>query len=201
MLFYQIEDITTEHYEGLVYDLSVENNHNYVTEMGLVHNSGRRNGSIAIYLEPWHADIEQYLELRKNHGNEEERARDLFYAIWMPDLFMERVKNNEDWCLMCPNTCKGLADVYGEDFKKLYEKYENEGRYIKKVKAQTLWYKVLQAQIEQGMPYIGFKDHANRKSNQQNLGTIKSSNLCVSPETKVLTSDGYVQISELENKI
>jgi len=166
-------------YDGTVYDLNVEDNHNYtVANLGLVHNSGKRNGSIAVYLEPWHADIRKFLEMRKNHGNEEERARDLFYALWIPDLFMRRVKNNEMWSLMCPDQCPGMSDVYGEEFEELYERYEREGRYIEQIKAQTLWINILESQIETGTPYMLYKDSVNRKSNQSNLGTIKSSNLC-----------------------
>jgi ribonucleoside-diphosphate reductase alpha subunit len=139
---------------------------------------GKRKGSFAIYLEPWHADIFDFLELRKNHGKEEMRARDLFYALWIPDLFMKRVENNEMWSLFCPNEAPGLADTWGEDFERLYEKYEKEGKFRKQIKAQDLWFEVLEAQIETGTPYILYKDAANRKSNQKNLGTIKSSNLC-----------------------
>lgn len=139
---------------------------------------GKRKGSFAIYLEPWHADVFEFLDLKKNHGKEEMRARDLFYAMWIPDLFMQRVENNEMWSLFCPNEAPGLADCWGEDFERLYEKYEKEGRFRKQVKAQDLWFEVLESQIETGTPYILYKDHANRKSNQKNLGTIKSSNLC-----------------------
>jgi ribonucleoside-diphosphate reductase alpha subunit len=139
---------------------------------------GKRKGSFAIYLEPWHADIFEFLDLRKNHGKEEMRARDLFYAMWIPDLFMKRVESNEMWSLFCPNECPGLGDTWGEEFERLYEKYEKEGKFRKQVKAQDLWFEVLEAQIETGTPYILYKDAANRKSNQKNLGTIKSSNLC-----------------------
>lgn len=139
---------------------------------------GKRKGSFAIYLEPWHADVFDFLDLRKNHGKEEQRARDLFYAMWVPDLFMERVKENGTWTLMCPNECPGLADTHGEDFKKLYEKYEAEGKGRKTIEAQELWFKILESQIETGTPYMLYKDAANEKSNQKNLGTIKSSNLC-----------------------
>lgn len=139
---------------------------------------GKRKGSFAMYLEPWHADIFDFLDLKKNHGKEELRARDLFYALWIPDLFMKRVEANEEWTLMCPNECPGLADAYGDDFEKLYEKYEKEGKGRQTVKAQDLWFEVLEAQIETGTPYMLFKDAANKKSNQKNLGTIKSSNLC-----------------------
>ncbi|HEY0741312.1 MAG TPA: ribonucleoside-diphosphate reductase subunit alpha [Chryseosolibacter sp.] len=139
---------------------------------------GKRKGSFAVYLEPWHADIFDFLDLKKNHGKEEMRARDLFYALWIPDLFMQRVENNEMWSLFCPNECPGLADVYGDDFERLYHKYESEGKFRKQVKAQDLWFEILEAQIETGTPYILYKDSANKKSNQKNLGTIKSSNLC-----------------------
>lgn len=139
---------------------------------------GKRKGSFAIYLEPWHADIFDFLDLKKNHGKEELRARDLFYALWISDLFMKRVENNEDWTLFCPNEAPGLAECYGEEFERLYEKYEREGRGRKTVKAQDLWFEVLESQIETGTPYMLYKDAANKKSNQKNLGTIKSSNLC-----------------------
>ena len=139
---------------------------------------GKRKGSFAIYLEPWHADVFEFLELKKNHGKEEMRARDLFYAMWIPDLFMKRIENNESWSLFCPNEAPGLADCWGEDFERLYEKYEKEGKYRKQIKAQDLWFEILEAQIETGTPYMLYKDAANRKSNQKHLGTIKSSNLC-----------------------
>ena len=139
---------------------------------------GKRKGSFAIYLEPWHADVFDFLDMRKNHGKEEMRARDLFYALWIPDLFMKRVEDNGEWTLMCPNECPGLSDTYGDEFEKLYTKYEKEGRGRKTVKAQELWFKILEAQIETGNPYMLYKDAANKKSNQKNLGTIKSSNLC-----------------------
>ena len=143
-----------------------------------VDQAGKRLGSIAVYLETWHSDIEAFLELKKNHGSEEERCRDLFLALWVSDLFMERIKANKKWSLMCPDQCKGLSEAYGDEFKMLYEKYESEGKYTKQINAQDLWFKILEAQIEQGVPYILYKDAANKKSNQQNLGTIKSSNLC-----------------------
>jgi ribonucleoside-diphosphate reductase alpha subunit len=139
---------------------------------------GKRKGSFAIYLEPWHADVFDFLDLKKNHGKEEQRARDLFYAMWTPDLFMKRVEENGDWTLMCPNECPGLSDTYGDEFEALYEKYEREGRGRKTIKAQDLWFKILESQIETGTPYMLYKDAANNKSNQKNLGVIKSSNLC-----------------------
>jgi len=139
---------------------------------------GKRKGSFAMYIEPWHADIFDFLDLRKNHGKEEQRARDLFYALWTPDLFMKRVEENGDWTLMCPNECPGLADSWGAEFDALYTKYEAEGKGRKTMKAQDLWFKILESQVETGTPYMLYKDAANGKSNQQNLGTIRSSNLC-----------------------
>lgn len=139
---------------------------------------GKRKGAFAMYLEPWHADIFDFLDLKKNHGKEELRARDLFYAMWIPDLFMQRVKEDSYWSLFCPNECPGLHDSYGKEFEKLFEKYETEGRARKTIKAQDLWFAILESQIETGTPYIMYKDACNEKSNQKNLGTIKSSNLC-----------------------
>ena len=139
---------------------------------------GKRKGSFAIYLEPWHCDVFEFLQLKKNHGKEELRARDLFYAMWIPDLFMKRVEENENWSLFSPDEAPNLHETYGEEFEKLYTKYEKEGKTRKTVKAQDLWFEILESQIETGNPYILYKDHANNKSNQKNLGTIKSSNLC-----------------------
>lgn len=180
-LLSRVKNISKENYSGTLYDLQMKEEHNYMLHNGIVHNGGgKRNGSFAIYLEPWHADIFDFLELRKNHGDEELKARDLFYALWMPDLFMERVKEkNGKWSLFCPHECPGLSDVYGDDFKTLYEKYEREGKARKTIDARDLWFAILDAQMETGTPYITYKDHINRKSNQKNLGTIKSSNLCV----------------------
>jgi ribonucleotide reductase alpha subunit len=158
---------------GIVPMLRVFNNTARYIDQG-----GRRNGSFAVYLEPWHADIVDFLDLKKNQGDEEMRARDLFYALWIPDLFMEKVKTNEDWCLFCPDECPGLADVYGNEFKELYQKYETAGRFKRKVKSRDLWFKILDSQMETGTPYLCYKDAANNKSNQKNIGTIKSSNLC-----------------------
>jgi ribonucleoside-diphosphate reductase alpha chain len=143
-----------------------------------VNQGGKRNGSIAMYLEPWHADIEAFLDIRKNHGSEEDRCRDLFTAMWIPDLFMKRVQENGEWSLMCPDESRGLSDAVGEEFEALYQKYEAEGKFRKKIKAQQLWMAILKSQIETGTPYLCYKDAANKKSNQKNLGTIKSSNLC-----------------------
>lgn len=165
-----------------------------------VDQGSKRNGSIAIYLEPWHADVEDFLRLKLNTGSEEERARDLFYALWIPDLFMERVEAASTWTLFCPSEAPGLADVHGDEFRALYAKYEAEGRGRRTVDAQKLWFKILDAQIETGTPYLLYKDAANAKSNQKNLGTIKSSNLCVAPETYILTEKGQFQIHELEGQ-
>jgi ribonucleoside-diphosphate reductase alpha chain len=139
---------------------------------------GKRKGAFAIYLEPWHADVFEFLDLRKNHGKEEMRARDLFYALWIPDLFMKRVEQDGEWSLFCPNEAPGLHESWGDQFEQLYEQYESEGRARRTIKAQELWFAILEAQIETGTPYLLYKDAANSKSNQQNLGTIKSSNLC-----------------------
>ena len=160
-----------------------------------VNQSSKRLGSIAVYIEPWHGDILDWLDLRKNHGAEEERARDLFYALWIPDLFMKRVKENAMWSLMCPDICKGLSTTYGDEFEKLYIKYENEGKFIKQVEAQQIWYKILEAQIETGTPYMAFKDAVNLKNNQQNIGTIKSSNLCI--EINEFTSPDEIAVCNL----
>lgn len=159
---------------GIVPMLRVYNNTARYVDQG----GNKRPGAFAMYLEPWHDDVFEFLDLRKNHGKEEVRARDLFYALWIPDLFMKRVEANQDWTLMCPNECPGLDDVWGEKFEALYEKYEREGRGRRTIKAQKLWYAILEAQTETGNPFMLYKDACNRKSNQQNLGTIKSSNLC-----------------------
>lgn len=159
---------------GLVPMLRVFNNTARYVDQG----GNKRPGAFAIYIEPWHADVFSFLDLRKNHGKEEVRARDLFYALWIPDLFMKRVQENGEWSLFCPNEAPGLADVYGDEFEALYHKYETEGRARDKVRAQKLWYAILEAQTETGNPYMLYKDACNRKSNQKNLGTIRSSNLC-----------------------
>lgn len=156
---------------------------------------GKRKGAFAIYLEPWHADVFEFLDLRKNHGKEELRARDLFYALWIPDLFMQRVEANEDWSLFCPNEAPNLHETFGDEFEALYHKYEAEGKARKTVKAQELWFAILDAQIETGTPYLLYKDAANKKSNQQNLGTIKSSNLCT--EIMEYTSPDEVAVCNL----
>ncbi|RDD39712.1 Ribonucleoside-diphosphate reductase large subunit [Trichoplax sp. H2] len=165
---------TNGHSNGLVPMLRVYNNTARYVDQG----GNKRPGAFAIYLEPWHPDIFDFLDLKKNTGKEEQRARDLFYAMWMPDLFMKRVEENGVWSLMCPNDCPGLHDTYGEEFEKLYTEYENAGKFIRQVRAQKLWFAILEAQVETGTPYMLYKDACNRKSNQKNLGTIKSSNLC-----------------------
>lgn len=159
---------------GIVPMLRVFNNTARYVDQG----GGKRKGSIAAYLEPWHADVFAFLDLRKNHGDENQRARDLFYALWIPDLFMERVQANGEWTLMCPNECPGLDECHGTEFVALYEKYEKEGKGRKTIQAQALWFAILDSQVETGTPYMLFKDHCNSKSNQKNLGTIKCSNLC-----------------------
>ncbi|MGA1029993.1 MAG: ribonucleoside-diphosphate reductase subunit alpha [Flavobacteriaceae bacterium] len=156
---------------------------------------GKRKGSFAIYVEPWHADIFDFLDLKKNHGKEEMRARDLFYAMWTPDLFMKRVEEDAQWTLMCPNECPGLYDNYGDAFEKLYLQYEKEGKGRRTIKARELWEKILESQIETGTPYMLYKDSANRKSNQKNLGTIRSSNLCT--EILEYTSEDEVAVCNL----
>ena len=156
---------------------------------------GKRKGSFAIYLEPWHPDIFEFLELKKNHGNEMQRARDLFYALWIPDLFMKRVESNGKWSLFCPNEAKGLHETWGEEFETLYHQYESEGRAHKTINAQTLWFAILESQVETGTPYMLFKDACNGKSNQQNLGTIKCSNLCT--EIVEFTSPEEVAVCNL----
>jgi ribonucleoside-diphosphate reductase alpha chain len=178
---------------GIVPMLRVFNNTAKYVDQG----GGKRNGSFAIYLEPWHADIESFLQMRKNHGDEELKARDLFYALWIPDLFMERIKADENWSLMCPDECPGLSDVYGDEFVELYTRYEKEGKGRASVKARQLWFQVLDAQMETGTPYLLYKDACNKKSNQKNIGTIKSSNLCVAPETQILTDKGHIEIQSV----
>jgi ribonucleoside-diphosphate reductase alpha chain len=165
-----------------------------------VDQGGKRNGSFAIYLEPHHPDIEEFLDLKKNHGDEESKCRDLFYGLWLSDLFMERVMGNKEWSLFCPDKCPGLCDCYGEEHRALYLKYETEEKYNKQINARDLWMKILDAQMETGTPYLLYKDAANSKSNQKNLGTIKSSNLCVAPETLILTDNGHEEIQLLDGQ-
>lgn len=179
-IFTRITKIEVKKSDEEVYDLeTVGPEHTYLTPLGIAHNGGgRRPGSIAIYIEPWHADIRDILECKLNHGDDTRRARDLFYAMWIPDLFMKRVEKDQMWSLMCPSECPGLSEVYGNDFKKLYEKYEAEGKVTATVKARDLFNKIVLSQIETGTPYMLYKDACNLKSNQKNIGTIKSSNLC-----------------------
>jgi ribonucleotide reductase alpha subunit len=182
--------------DGIVPMLRVFNNTaRYVNQGG-----GKRKGSFAVYLEPWHADIMEFLDLRLNQGDEEARCRDLFTALWVPDLFMEAVEKNGDWFLMCPNESPNLQNVYGEEFNEMYRMYVAQGRYKKKVKARDVWDRILRSQVETGTPYMCYKDSVNEKSNQKNVGTIKSSNLCVAPETEIMTLNGYVKISELVDR-
>lgn len=179
LLFTRVKDIQVSNYNGILYDLQLNTEHNYLIHNGLIHNGGgKRNGSFAIYLEPWHADIELFLQMRKNHGDEELKARDLFYALWIPDLFMKRVKEDKQWTLMCPDECPLLSDKYGSDFDQLYESYENNNKGKKQISARKLWFDILDSQMETGTPYLLYKDSVNNKSNQKNIGTIKSSNLC-----------------------
>jgi len=199
-LYSRIKNIKEYEYSGFVYDLNIQDNHNYLTQMGLVHNSGKRNGSFAVYLEPHHADVIPFLEARKNVGPEELRARDLFYALWVSDYFMECIEKNQDWYLMDPDQSYGLNEVYGDEYTELYKKYVSEGKYFKKIKARELWEHIIASQIEHGMPYISYKDHVNRKNNQKHYGTIKSSNLCVSGDTMILTKNGYFPIKSLEKQ-
>lgn len=176
---------------GLVPMLRVYNNTARYVDQG----GNKRPGAFAVYLEPWHADVFEFLDLKKNTGKEEVRARELFYALWIPDLFMKRVEKNENWSLMCPHNCPGLADCWGEEFEALYEKYEEEKRYVKQVRAQVLWKAIVEAQVETGTPYMLYKDSCNRKSNQKNLGTIKCSNLCT--EIVEYTSPDEVAVCNL----
>jgi len=200
-IFTRIKSISKIEYTGTLYDLQMKNKHEYMIHNGIIHNGGgRRNGSFAIYIEPHHPDIEDFLDLKKNHGDEELRARDLFYALWISDLFMERVKTNSEWSLFCPDSAPGLSECYGDEYKNLYAKYESEKRFIRQINARDLWIKILDSQMETGTPYMLYKDSVNKKSNQQNLGTIKSSNLCVAPETCILTDKGQFEIHSLKDK-
>ncbi|XP_032515215.2 ribonucleoside-diphosphate reductase large subunit [Danaus plexippus] len=176
---------------GLVPMLRVYNNTARYVDQG----GNKRPGAFAIYVEPWHSDIFEFLDLKKNTGKEEVRARELFYALWIPDLFMKRVERNENWSLMCPHNCPGLYDCYGEEFEALYEKYEQENRFVRQVRAQILWKAIIEAQVETGTPYMLYKDACNRKSNQKNLGTIKCSNLCT--EIVEYTSEDEVAVCNL----
>ncbi|ALH23125.1 Ribonucleotide reductase large subunit [Chrysochromulina ericina virus CeV-01B] len=201
LLFTRIKSIVKNHYQGTLYDLQLKNTHNYMIHNGIIHNGGgKRAGSFAMYIEPHHPDIEEFLDLKKNHGDEELRARDLFYALWISDLFMERVHTNSKWSLFCPDRTPGLSECYGDNYKKLYLKYESKNLFTKQINARDLWIKILDSQMETGTPYMLYKDAVNYKTNQQNLGTIKSSNLCVAPETLILTKNGQEKIEDLKDK-
>jgi ribonucleoside-diphosphate reductase alpha chain len=202
-IYVRVQDVIEMDHKGKVYDLELDekSDHTYVSSIGICHNGGgKRKGSIALYLEPHHADIYDFLHAKLNTGADELRARDLFYALWMPDLFMKRVEENGTWSLFCPNEAPNLYDVHNEEFVKLYEKYEKQGKARKVVKARDLWKLILDVQQEVGQPYMLYKDACNRKSNQQNLGTIRSSNLCVAGDTYVLTKTGQYKIKDLVNK-
>jgi ribonucleoside-diphosphate reductase alpha chain len=179
MIWSRIRSIKEIHYSGVVFDFNMEDNHNYLTDFGLVHNSGRRPGSIAVYLEPHHPDFMDFLDIRKSHGDENMRARDLFTAIWISDLFLQRVKENAVWSFLNPHTCPGLSECYGKDYEELYNKYESEGNFMKQLPAVDVWKAIITSQIETGTPYIANKDAVNLMSNQKNIGVIKSSNLCI----------------------
>lgn len=194
-LLSRIKSIDCINYSGIVYDLHIQDNHNYTTHMGLVHNSGKRMGSFAMYIEPWHSDILDFLSAKKNQGAEEERARDLFYALWIPDLFMKRVEKDDVWSLMCPDTAKGLTSVYGDEFDKLYIQYENEGKYVRQIRARQVWDAIIESQIETGVPYMLYKDAVNRKSPQENIGIIKQSNLCT--EIVLYTDKNHISVCNL----
>ena len=199
--YFQITEIASETYAGSVYDFEIADEHTYITDLSSVHNGGgKRKGAFAMYLEPWHPDLLDFLELKKNHGKEETRARDLFYALWVSDLFMKRMSAGEDWSFFDPNECRGLYDSWGDEFEELYTRYEREGKAVHTMPARLVIDKIIESQIETGTPYMLYKDACNRKSNQQNLGTIKSSNLCVAPYTRILTRQGYQVISELQDQ-
>ena len=197
MLFSRIQRIEETHHDGTVYDLQLQDDHTYITHNGLVHNGGgRRKGSFAIYLEPWHACIYDFLELKLPGGKMEARALDLFYGLWICDLFMQRVQDDSDWSLLCPHECPGLTTTYGDEFDILYTTYEAMPEKVKrKVKARDLWFKILTAQVESGTPYMLYKDAVNRKSNQKNIGVIKSSNLCT--EITLYTDENEVAVCNL----
>ena len=202
-LYVPIRSISKEEYSGKVYDFEVAEEHTYVTELGSCHNGGgKRKGAFAVYLACYHADIMEFLELKLPHGQEHLRARDLFYAFWRNDYFMECVIEDRDWYLMCPDECPGLGDVYGEEFVNLYEKYVELGKYRRVIKAREVYQALVKSRVECGVPYIGEKDSINRKSNQSNLGVIQSSNLCVSGDTYILTKQfGQVLIEDVVDQV
>ena len=201
ILYTRITSIRESRYSGGVYDFNMESNHNYTTDCGLVHNSGRRKGSMAAYIGLEHPDIMDFLDLRRPGGDENARTRNLFLAMWIPDLFMRRVRDDQPWSLFDPHAAPGLNDVHSDAYDKLYARYEAEGRAVKVVKAREVWAAITRSQIETGQPYILYKDHANRKSNQQNLGTIRCSNLCVAGDTRVLTDAGHLPIESLRDQM
>jgi ribonucleotide reductase alpha subunit len=197
----RIKSITPSEYNGSVYDLSIIDNNNYVVaSLGLVHNSGKRKGSFAMYLQPWHPDIFEFLGLRLNVPPEELRARDVFLALWIPDIFMKRVEEDGMWSLICPSTEPRLCETYGEEFEQIYLQCEKEKKYNKQVPAREVWKSILYSQIETGMPYMLYKDAINRKSMQKNIGIIRSSNLCVHGDTQLITKNGRVPIKDLAGK-
>lgn len=178
-VYRKVEKVFKEQYEGVLYDLEFKKEHSYVIPSAILHNGGgKRKGSFAMYIEPWHCDIFDFVYAKRNVGNEDDRARDLFYGLWIPDLFMKRVETDGVWSLMCPNICRNLDTTYGKEFEELYVTYEKEGKFMRQIQARELWKEILQSQIETGLPYMLYKDSCNSKSNQKNLGTIRSSNLC-----------------------
>ena len=196
IMYSRVQSIDIGLYDGTLYDLQMVKEHVYVTHNGMIHNGGgKRKGSFAMWLEPWHPDVFEFLDLKKNHGDENRRARDLFYGLWIPDLFMKRVKSNGSWSMFCPNKCKGLQDTHGEEFEALYTRYESEGKAHATVDARELWLAVCDSQIETGTPYLMYKDAVNAKSNQSNLGTIRASNLCC--EISIYTSPEEVGVCTL----
>lgn len=198
MLFTRVQNIEKTEHTGTLYDLQFQKDHSYITHNGLIHNGGgKRKGSCALYLEPHHPDILDFLQMKKPNGLEEHRARDLFYAVYLSDVFMERVKDDQMWSLIDPNECPALQDAVGDQYRSLYQQLEKENRIVKSIRARQLWFDILDAQTETGTPYILYKDACNLKSNQNNLGTIRSSNLCVSPDTLILTSNGFEKIKRL----
>ena len=197
----RVDKIEPDTYKGVLYDFEVNTDHSYVTHAGIVHNGGnKRAGAFAIYLEPWHADIMSFLEMKLPEGKEEMRARDLFYALWVPDLFMRRVRDDQDWSLFSGDSAPGLHLVHGKEFDALYEDYERRGLAIRTIKARKIWLAAIDSQIKTGGPYVLYKDAINRHSNQANIGTIQCSNLCVAPETRILTDRGQLPIGSLEGQ-
>ena len=201
VIYTPIIKTNTKKYNGVVIDLVVEKNSNYLTQSGLVHNGGgKRKGAISIYLEPWHPDTPEFLEIRLPTGAEELRARDIFPALWIPDLFFKRIQEDGEWSFFCPGSYPELIDLYGEEFEQRYVELEREGKMVRQMKARELWEKILKSLTESGLPYMLSKDSCNLKSNQKNVGTVRGSNLCVAPETYILTDKGQIQIKELSGQ-